>query len=165
MDRKPKGLLTIVVLLLAGCGGSGGGGGGTNNPPPTPNPPPTGGGLDSRPVNATCVAPSRATGTLAVQLTPAYPSLPSFTQPIGAFQRPGDNSRWYVVEQRGTVRAFDNDSSANASDLVIDISQRVLSGGERGLLGARIPPQFCGQWAGIPLLHRCGRQYGHRRIR
>jgi len=71
-----------------------------------------------------------------------YPNLPSFTAPIAMLQAPSDATRWFVVEQSGLVRVFNNFSAvATASDF-IDITTRVTWGGETGLLGMAFHPGF-----------------------
>jgi len=113
-------LLTLVSLELAACGG--GGGGAVAVTPPGGQPPPG----DS--------VPQIATQRVFDQL--------SFSQPVALKQAPGDSSRWFVVEQSGVVRAFDNDPNASTASVFIDISGRVSSGGERGLLGLAFHPSF-----------------------
>lgn len=139
------GLILIFSGLMA-CGGGGGSGGTTiTPPPPPPPPPPPTSGLDQRPANATCIAPAMSTGSVAVQLTDAYPGLPAFNNPLKALQRPGDNSRWYVLEQAGRVRSFANNAAANSIDTLLDIDPQVAFNGgndERGLLGMAFHPQF-----------------------
>ena len=64
------------------------------------------------------------------------------TQPVLALQAPGDAARWFVVEQAGRVLVFPNDDAATAASTFIDITSRVTSGGERGLLGMAFDPLF-----------------------
>ena len=136
----------LAVVLLAGCGGSGGSGDDAAppapSPAPPPPPPPTGSGLDARPSNTSCIAPdptpAPATG---IRVTRVYPAL-SFASPVLALQAPGDDSRWFVVEQAGRIRVFDNVSNVAASSLVLDIASKVEVDGERGLLGMAFDPQF-----------------------
>ncbi len=66
----------------------------------------------------------------------------SFNSPVSLLQAPGNPQRWYVVEQGGTIRSFANDPSAATSSLVLDITARVASGGETGLLGLAFHPNF-----------------------
>lgn len=86
-------------------------------------------------------------GTVSVEPVLAvervFPLL-SFTAPVALIQAPGNGSRWFVVEQGGHVRAFDNDPGATMADvgLFIDIDDRVESGGEMGLLGMAFHPDF-----------------------
>jgi len=96
-------------------------------------------GLDARPSNTTCLAGAPQSAGSA-QLQRVFPSL-SFTSPILALQAPGDSSRWFVVEQGGRVLKFPNVASPTASTF-IDITSRVASGGELGLLGMAFHPNF-----------------------
>lgn len=62
-------------------------------------------------------------------------------------QAPGDPNRWFVVEQNGIVRVFDNNAAVATANVFIDVSARVASpadgrGGETGLLGMAFHPQF-----------------------
>lgn len=68
----------------------------------------------------------------------------SFVLPVDLMQSPGDNSRWFVVEQGGTVKTFANQDSTGSTSTFIDISAQVTSGGETGLLGMAIHPGFPG---------------------
>ncbi len=77
-----------------------------------------------------------------IALEQVFPNL-SFSRPVAALQAPGDDSRWFVVEQSGVVHAFANDDQAVATTTFIDISARVGdSSGERGLLGLAFDPDF-----------------------
>ena len=115
MSRIPAiGLLALAIV--GGC--DGGGDGATMPPPPPPPPPPTG-----------------------IQVTRVYPAL-TFTNPVLAVQAPGDDARWFVVEQAGRVLAFDNLDTVTTTSEFIDISARVQDGGERGLLGMAFDPLF-----------------------
>jgi glucose/arabinose dehydrogenase len=66
----------------------------------------------------------------------------TFNSPVALLQMPGDDSRWFVVEKGGRVRAFDNDPSATDVDVVVDISTRVATTSEMGLLGMAFHPDF-----------------------
>jgi len=70
-----------------------------------------------------------------------FPNL-SFTQPVALLQAPGDSLRWFVVEQAGRVRVFSNDPGASTFSTFVDITSRVTSGGEMGLLGMAFHPAF-----------------------
>jgi uncharacterized repeat protein (TIGR03806 family) len=59
---------------------------------------------------------------------------------VGLYQAPGDNSRWFVIEQGGSVRVFDNVQNVASHTEYISIA--VTSGGERGLLGMAFHPDF-----------------------
>jgi len=77
----------------------------------------------------------------ALGAQPAFASL-NFTAPVAMLQAPGDDSRWFVVEQAGVVQVFANDPAATVAAPFIDISARVESGGEMGLLGMAFHPSF-----------------------
>ena len=70
-----------------------------------------------------------------------FPNL-SFSAPVAMLQAPNDASRWFVVEQGGVVRVFNNDPNATATSMFIDISSRVTFNGELGLLGMAFHPRF-----------------------
>lgn len=84
-----------------------------------------------------------ATGVQQVSRTvEAFPEL-IFTQPV-ALENAGDSSnRLFVVEQAGTIRVFDGGAgSTAASTLFLDISSKVMAGGEQGLLGLAFHPNY-----------------------
>ena len=100
-------------------------------------------GLDRRPSNTTCLAPERATGNSSVSTPRAFPNL-TFLEPVAMLQAPGDSSRWFVVEQEGVIRVFDNVSNVATSSVFLDIQSRVykISQSEAGLLGLAFHPNF-----------------------
>jgi len=79
--------------------------------------------------------------TLTVQRV--FPAL-SFAFPVAMLQAPNDASRWFVVEQGGVVRVFDNNPNVATTTTFIDISARVTfpADSELGLLGMAFHPQF-----------------------
>jgi len=101
-------------------------------------------GLDARPDNPTCVAGERPSQTVTLATERAFPGLPSFSSPVMMLQAPGNAARWYVVEQGGVVRVFDNQPAVATSRVFVDISARVRSGGEQGLLGMAFHPGYPG---------------------
>ena len=105
----------LAALALAACGGGSGEG-----------------------VQKPDAAPAAA---LTVQRV--FPGL-SFSSPVAILQAPGDSTRWFVVEQAGQVRVFDNDPAVTAALLFVNIDglDRVTSGGEAGLLGMAFHPDF-----------------------
>lgn len=133
--------LSSVAALLAGC--SSGSSDDDNGTPPPPPPPPPGSGLDARPSNTSCLAPDRSTGNVTIGTVRAFANLPAFAQPVGLLQAPGDSSRWFVVQQNGIVRVFDNNAAVSTAPNFIDIDARVDSScSECGLLGMAFHPQF-----------------------
>jgi glucose/arabinose dehydrogenase len=93
------------------------------SPPPPPPPPP----------------PPAATPTIDV--AQVFPAL-TFNGLVSLQQAPGDATRWFAVEQPGVIRQFANNAGASTSSVVLDITDRVVSGGERGLLGIAFHPNF-----------------------
>src|SRR4051794_15732943 len=63
-----------------------------------------------------------------------------FSNPVYVTAPPGDASRVLVVERPGTVRLLRDGALATAP--FIDLTDRVLSGGERGLLSIAFAPDY-----------------------
>jgi len=119
--------IIVVMVTLMGCGNAGNGG---NEAVLL--------GMDERPLNASCIA-FDPEGGISVTITPEFASL-SFNQPVALLQHPTDGSRWYVIEQSGQIHTFREGDTT--STLFIDMSSRLVSGGEAGLLGMAFHPQF-----------------------
>jgi uncharacterized repeat protein (TIGR03806 family) len=100
-------------------------------------------GLDLRPSNVACLAPARSTGSSTISTPRAYTNL-MFLEPVALLQAPGDGSRWYVVEQNGVIRVFDNTPVVAVSQVFLDIRDAVwtLNESEAGLLGLAFHPNF-----------------------
>jgi glucose/arabinose dehydrogenase len=81
-----------------------------------------------------CVASSASAQLRA----PVYAS--GFTSPVAFVQDPGDRTVQYVVEQGGRVRVIKNGSVESAP--LLDLSSRVVAGGEQGLLGLAFPRDY-----------------------
>jgi glucose/arabinose dehydrogenase len=111
---------SIALCMLGACGG-GGGSGGDNN---------VGGGGDEEP------PPSAG----SIRLEAAFGGR-TFEAPVFLLQAPGDQSRWYVVEQAGRVLDFAESDSTTVSTFV-DLRSQVESDGEKGLLGMAFHPQY-----------------------
>jgi uncharacterized repeat protein (TIGR03806 family) len=138
--------MLLLLVSVAACGGApteetggGGQGGGGDGSGGGGSPPVL--GLDARPSNTTCLAGDAPATQATLALQRVFPNL-SFTAPVLLLQSPNSSARWYVVEQAGRVRVFDNDPAVPASTLFIDIATRVRSGGEMGLLGLAFHPQY-----------------------
>ena len=80
---------------------------------------------------------------VALGVQRVFPNL-LFSSPVAMLQAPGDGSRWFIVEQGGQVRVFDNTATVTVKDTFVDIDgmNRVTSGGESGLLGMAFHPDF-----------------------
>jgi glucose/arabinose dehydrogenase len=71
----------------------------------------------------------------------AFPKL-VFNQPV-AIVSPGDGTnRLFVIEQAGVIRVFENSQTVAASNVFLNITNQVLSGGEQGLLGLAFHPNY-----------------------
>ena len=67
-------------------------------------------------------------------LQQAFPSL-SFSNPVDMQYAPDGTDRLFVVEQSGTIKVFENNGNTTIVKTFLDITDRVTSGGETGLLG------------------------------
>jgi len=71
----------------------------------------------------------------------AFPDL-SFSRPVGFYHAGDDTDRVFVLEQQGIIYVFDNSEKTQTKDVFLDISEKVLFGGEQGLLGLAFHPDF-----------------------
>jgi glucose/arabinose dehydrogenase len=71
----------------------------------------------------------------------AFPNL-SFSHPVGLVPSNDGSNRLFVVEQEGTIRVFENNPTATSSSLFLDIQSKVLFGGEQGLVGFALHPNY-----------------------
>ena len=83
----------------------------------------------------TILSPITAEAQLRLQ-----PLASGFTQPIAVVQDPTDRSVYFVVEQRGRIRAVRN-GVIQVPDF-LDLQTLISSGGERGLLGLAFAPDY-----------------------
>ena len=115
--------LLVLSTFLASCGG-----GSPSNATPAPSPPPT-------PPPPTTGPPDLTTEVAFAQIR--------FDDPVALKQAPGNSSAWYVVEQGGLIRVFDNDAAVTTSRVFLDISSNLDSGfSESGLLGLAFHPDY-----------------------
>jgi glucose/arabinose dehydrogenase len=113
LNRISQAISAAVLMAMTACGGDGSG-----SVAPAPNP-----------------------SALTLSVTRAFANL-TFNSPVAMVQAPGVTTRWFVVEQGGVVRVFENSNTVSTSSIFIDISSRVTSGGETGLLGIAFHPGF-----------------------
>ena len=113
----------LALTALVACGGDSG-----SSPTPGPSPSPTA---------AACVAGAPVTGIPALTARLVVSGL---RNPLDLQSVPSDAERLYVVEQGGRIRVVRNDQLQAAAFL--DVSGRISTGGERGLLGLAFHPQF-----------------------
>ena len=122
MTRALVVCLGAGALALPGCGGS--------NSSPTPVP-------SATPPTASCAAGAPVAGIPALTARLVASGL---RNPLDLQAAPGDRERLYVVEQGGRIRVIRGGQLQSTPFL--DVSGRISSGGERGLLGLAFHPQF-----------------------
>jgi glucose/arabinose dehydrogenase len=89
------------------------------------------------------IKPEGSTGELQHQyeVKAAFPNL-SFNSPVGIYNAGDGSNRLFVVEQQGMIKVFENIESVTIASVFLDIRDRVISGGELGLLGLAFHPNF-----------------------
>jgi uncharacterized repeat protein (TIGR03806 family) len=95
-------------------------------------------GLDTRPSNTTCLAPSRPPADIGLQTALGAHV---FSWPVLVLQPPTDASRFFVVQKGGVVSAVSPDG-AIASDFIDITSQTNSTYEETGLLGMAFHPHW-----------------------
>jgi glucose/arabinose dehydrogenase len=100
---------------------------GNENPPP--DVPPTAG------LQPNCNPPEGDVPTLTLELVTG-----NLTSPLFVTSAPGDDSRLFVVQQGGAVRVIVD--GVLQEQPFIDLSDSVVAGGERGLLGLAFHPKY-----------------------
>ncbi|MCF6154703.1 MAG: glucose sorbosone dehydrogenase [Candidatus Brocadia sp.] len=75
------------------------------------------------------------------KLQDAFPNL-SFNRPLD-LQHAGDGTnRLFVVSQNGLISVFENTSNVKSAKIFLDIRDKVIAGGELGLLGLAFHPDY-----------------------
>jgi glucose/arabinose dehydrogenase len=77
----------------------------------------------------------------SIQLTEAFPHL-KFKQITELVPSPDTTSRIFLLEQEGRVRVFLNHEQTQKAEVFLDISNKIISGGEKGLLGIAFHPSY-----------------------
>ncbi|WAC15384.1 PQQ-dependent sugar dehydrogenase [Dyadobacter pollutisoli] len=77
----------------------------------------------------------------SVKVTEAFPQL-TFQSPVDLTHANDGSNRLFVLEQEGTIRVFDNNSSTATSQEFLNIKSKVSYGGEAGLLGLTFHPDY-----------------------
>ena len=121
-------VLCVVALLSAACGDDS-----TQEPPPA-TATPSGAG-NGAPVPTGSTGPLQ--GLPQVRLQRIFPNL-SFDNMTGMYPLP--DGRWLITEQVGRVQLVN--AQGTQSSVFLDIDPKVNSGGEEGLLGLAIAPDF-----------------------
>lgn len=71
----------------------------------------------------------------------AFPNI-TVTSPVDLQSPDDDKDRIFVVSQSGTIVVFPNNPAVTATKTFLDITDRVTSGGELGLLGLAFHPNY-----------------------
>lgn len=83
----------------------------------------------------------KPTKTGKYELREAFPGL-TFDQPV-EFINPGDGTnRIFVLAQEGIIHVFNNRRESKNTGEFLNLTNKVVSGGERGLLGLAFHPDF-----------------------
>ncbi|MEO1595582.1 MAG: PQQ-dependent sugar dehydrogenase [Pseudomonadota bacterium] len=99
-------------------------------------------GLDTRPNNATCVAPARPTDDASVSITDPYPGLSSFSQPTKLLLEPG-GTRWFLLQKPGQIMTFPVNSPTSATEYYdLTDTRQIRTNAEGGLLGMAFHPDY-----------------------
>src|SRR6186713_2431105 len=77
--------------------------------------------------------------TTAAQLR-AVPYVSGLSSPLAFVQDPGDATIQYVLQQGGRIRLIRN--GVLQTTPFLDLTSSIASGGERGLLGMALPPDY-----------------------
>jgi uncharacterized repeat protein (TIGR03806 family) len=136
----------LITLCFIGCFTLIACGGGSSSTPvavnPPPNNPPVGDpfGLTMRTALASFDLPLAGTALGDFNVVAAFENL-SFSAALFVAGVPNQD-RLVVVEQGGRIIAFDNDDTTTSTQLILDLSARVVFAGEQGLLGLAFDPNF-----------------------
>jgi glucose/arabinose dehydrogenase len=76
-----------------------------------------------------------------ITLQDAFPNL-TFSSPLFLTNAGDGSDRIFVVEQSGRIKVFPNSPSVSNAKIFLDITDRVVSGGEMGLLGLAFYPDY-----------------------
>lgn len=71
----------------------------------------------------------------------AFPNL-SFTQPVFLTHAYDNTNRIFVVQQNGIIQVFANDSNTSSSQIFLNLTNKIITGSERGLLGLAFHPDY-----------------------
>jgi glucose/arabinose dehydrogenase len=66
----------------------------------------------------------------------------SFNQPLFLTHSGDNTNRIFIVQQNGFIRVFPNDSNATSYTTFLDVTNKILTGSERGLLGLAFHPNY-----------------------
>lgn len=100
-------------------------------------------GLDTRPGNTSCIAPTRPITGSAVQFIDAFPSAPDLSLPTKLLFEPVTDGRWFVLQKSGEIVTLDPANPAVTSEyLDLNDGRSVRTNSEGGLLGMAFHPDY-----------------------
>jgi glucose/arabinose dehydrogenase len=73
---------------------------------------------------------------------PAFANLPVMENPVELTAPDDGTGRLFVVSQKGVIHEFSNTTDVSTKNIFLDITSKVTSGGELGLLGLAFSPDF-----------------------
>jgi glucose/arabinose dehydrogenase len=76
-----------------------------------------------------------------MKVVEAFPEL-KFASPVDLTHAGDGSGRLFVVEQRGSIRVFENKATAATAQEFLNIREKVSYGGEAGLLGLAFHPDY-----------------------
>ncbi|MBA3235040.1 MAG: PQQ-dependent sugar dehydrogenase, partial [Chloroflexi bacterium] len=129
--------LAFLLLLVAACSPISGEGAPTPVPPGSATTPSSGPGGSEPPATTATASASVGPSTVAPEVTVAVEGL---DDPVDVTNAGDGSGRLFVAEQAGRIRVI-RDGSLLATPF-LDISDRIASGGERGLLGLAFHPNY-----------------------
>jgi hypothetical protein len=71
----------------------------------------------------------------------AFPNL-NFSSGLDLRNAGDGSNRIFVAERNGVIKVFPNETNVNSTKTFLDITDRVTSGGETGLLGLTFHPDY-----------------------
>ena len=93
-----------------------------------------------RQANTTLTLPANPP-TTGYALVDAFAGI-TFSAPIAVASPPGETNRLFVVERAGRIKVITNLAAPSAPATFLDISSKVATDGENGLLGLAFHPQY-----------------------
>ncbi len=146
--RVPLVALAVLALVLQACAEQGTPSSSAAAAPPTAAPSASAPTPSGEPSSASSAGPSRSPGgsTDRPDLAAAHVAVEvvadGLDSPLWVDRIPDASGRLAVAEQAGNIRIVED--GRLLPDPYLDITDRILSGGERGLLGVAFPPGFGG---------------------
>ena len=98
-------------------------------------------GLETRPTNPSCIAPERPITRSTARAVRVFAGIGEWDM-VSIYQPPASPDTWWGIVRPGQIIRFDNRDDVSTSSMALDLSARVVSDGELGLLGLAFHPSF-----------------------